>query len=56
LTEFADATQKQEAWQQYGEYQVAVFQSGLSPEQRRLLFDVAIEKLALPLPGGEYLP
>jgi len=24
----------------------------LSPEQRRLLFDGAIEKLALPLPGG----
>jgi hypothetical protein len=26
---------------------------GLSPEQRRLLFDAAVEKLALPLPGGE---
>ena len=56
LTEFADATQKREAWQQYGEYQVAVFQPGLSPEQRRLLFDAAIDKLALPLPGGEYMP
>ena len=26
---------------------------GLSPEQRRLLFDAAVEELALPLPGGE---
>ena len=26
---------------------------GLSPEQRRLLYDAAIEELALPLPGGE---
>jgi hypothetical protein len=56
LKEFADAVQQQEAWQQYGDYQVAVFQPGLSPEQRRLLFDAAIEKLALPLPGGERLP
>ena len=56
LTEFVEAVQKQETWQRYGEYQVAVFQPGLSPEQRRLLFDVAIEKLALPLPGGEYMP
>jgi aminopeptidase N len=55
LKEFADAVQQQEAWQQYGDYQVAVFQPGLSPEQRRLLFDAAIENLALPLPGGERL-
>ena len=56
LTEFAEAIQKQETWQRYGEYQSAVFQPGLSPEQRRLLFDAAIEKLALPLSGGEYMP
>jgi hypothetical protein len=56
LTEFAEAIQMQETWQPYGEYQVAVFQPGLSPEQRRLLFDAAIEKLALPLPGGERIP
>ena len=47
---------KQETWQNYGEYQTAVFQPGLSPEQRRLLFDAAIEKLSLPLPGGERIP
>ena len=54
--EFEGSVLKQETWQQYGEYQTAVFQPGLSPEQRRLLFDAAIEKLALPLPGGEYMP
>ena len=56
LKDFDDSAQKQEAWQLYGDYEVAVFQPGLSPEQRRLLFDGAVEKLALPLPGGEYLP
>jgi hypothetical protein len=56
LTEFAEAAQKQETWQHYGEYENAVFQPGLSPEQRRLLFDAAVEKLALPLPGGERIP
>jgi hypothetical protein len=56
LKEFEDSVQKEETWQQYSEYQVAVFQPGLSPEQRRLLFDAAVEKLALPLPGGEYMP
>ncbi len=56
LKEFADAVQQQEAWRQYGDYEVAVFLPGLSPEQRRLLFDAAIEELALPLPGGERVP
>jgi hypothetical protein len=56
LKEFEDSVLKEETWQQYGEYQIAVFQPGLSPEQRRLLFDAAIEKLALPLPGGERIP
>jgi hypothetical protein len=56
LKEFDDAVQKQEAWRQYGDYQAAVFEPGLSPEQRRLLFNAAVEKLALPLPGGERLP
>jgi hypothetical protein len=34
------------------DYQLAVFEPGLSPPQRRLLFDQAIEELNLPLPGG----
>lgn len=37
-------------------YAMAVLEPGLSPEQRRLLFDAAMERLALPLPGGSYFP
>jgi hypothetical protein len=40
----------------HAEYHAAVFQPGLSSEQRRLLFDTALQKLALPLPGGELQP
>ncbi len=40
----------------YRDYRVAVFQPGLSPGQRRLLFDHVIEELALPLPRGELQP
>ena len=40
----------------YGDYRIAVFQPGLSPEQRRLLFDSVVEQLELPLPRGEPQP
>jgi hypothetical protein len=40
----------------YREYRIALFQPGLSAEQRRLLFDSVIEKLELPLPRGELQP
>ncbi len=40
----------------YHDYRVAVFEPGLSPEQRRLLFDASIESLGLPLPRGELQP
>jgi hypothetical protein len=40
----------------FNEYRFAVFEPGLSPEQRRLLFGGAIEKLDLPLLRGEYQP
>ena len=40
----------------YREYRQALFEPGLSPEQRRLLFDGAIERLDLPLPRGEMQP
>lgn len=40
----------------YRLYRTAVFEPGLSAEQRRLLFDVAIEALHLPLPRGEMQP
>jgi hypothetical protein len=37
-------------------YTVAVFEPGLSPGQRRLLFDLAVDQLDLPLPGGDLQP
>jgi hypothetical protein len=40
----------------YRDYRTAVFEPGLSPEQRRLLFGSALEKLDLPLPRGEFQP
>lgn len=40
----------------YDEYRVAAFEPGLSPEQRRVLFDSVIERLELPLPRGELQP
>lgn len=56
LQEFADSFQQFELWRLYYEYRIAVYQPGLSPEQRRLLFDNAMEKLELPLPGGTLEP
>lgn len=49
LKEFAYAFQKQEAWEFYRDYEIAVLEPGLSPAQRELLFGAAIEKLDLPL-------
>jgi len=40
----------------YRDYRVAVFQPGLSPAQRRILFDAVTEQLNLPLPRGELQP
>ncbi len=40
----------------YRDYRIAVFEPGLSLEQRRLLFDGSIEQLGLPLPRGEMQP
>lgn len=51
---FIHALQEEESWLPYKDYHTAVYQPGLSPEQRRLLFEVALEKLALPLPEGEF--
>ena len=56
LRDFTDSFQQYELWRLYYEYRVAVFEPGLSPPQRRLLFAGAIEKLALPLPGGAPQP
>ncbi len=47
---------EQETDDSIDEYFVAVFEPGLSPPQRRLLFDGAMESLEMPLPGGEMQP
>ena len=38
------------------DYRRAVFEPGLSPGQRRLLFDAVVENFDLPLPAGESQP
>ena len=40
----------------YRDYHTAVFEPGLSPAQRRLLFGAAIEQLDIPLPRAEMQP
>lgn len=56
LKEFEQSSKQEEIWPRYQDYRDAILLPGLSPEQRRLLFDLALEKLALPLPAGENLP
>jgi hypothetical protein len=46
------ALEQRERLQKYEEYEIAVLEPGLSPEQRRLLFSSALARLELPLPGG----
>lgn len=46
------ASQKEHA-KSFSDYRTAVFEPGLSPEQRRLLFDSVVQQLDLPLPRGE---
>jgi hypothetical protein len=52
LRRFSASMQQWETWRNYHYYQIAVLQPGLSPEQRRLLFDHALSRLALPSPEG----
>ena len=49
LAQFRYAFGLQERWERYAEYETAVLQPGLSPEQRRLLFGAALAGLDLPL-------
>jgi hypothetical protein len=56
LNDFYANLQQGERWQHYRYYQIAMLQPGLSPAQRRLLFETALERLNLPLPAGEYPP
>jgi hypothetical protein len=56
LSDFAEALMQRDDWVHYDDYQTAMLTPGLSPEQRRLLFDAGVEKLALPLPGWDLTP
>jgi hypothetical protein len=56
LKKFSEALQQFEVWRYYRDYQIAVLQPGLSPEQRRLLFDAGLEKLARPTAGAAASP
>ena len=53
LTEFM--ARYRQSWAYY-EYEIAVFEPGLLPAQRRLLFGGAIRWFQLPLPRAEYQP
>ncbi|HEX2853228.1 MAG TPA: hypothetical protein VHO24_08320 [Opitutaceae bacterium] len=56
LYDYAVALQQREEWRLYTDYQSAMLTPGLSSPQRRLLFDGAVQKLDLPLPGWELQP
>jgi hypothetical protein len=53
LADFFDRRSQQQA---HRDYHFAVFEPGLSPAQRRLLFGAAVAGLRLPLPGPEEQP
>jgi hypothetical protein len=56
IKHFAQKFAEQEGWQRYRDYDTAVFEPGLSPEQRRLLFADALVQLDLPMPSGSRDP
>lgn len=56
IKHFAQKFAEQEGWQRYRDYDTAVFEPGLSAEQRRLLFADALVQLDLPLPRGSRDP
>ena len=53
LDQATSAIERRDESVRYKDYRTAVFEPGLSPEQRRLLFDGALVALDLPLPGSE---
>lgn len=53
MDESYNTIERREEWALYKDYRAAVLEPGLSPEQRRLLFDGALETLNLPLPGAD---
>ena len=55
LDTYAEVLQQREDWSLYGDYQTAMLTPGLSSEQRRLLYDSAVEQLELPLPNWDQI-
>jgi hypothetical protein len=53
LEESGDSIERQQEWTLYKDYRTAVLEPGLSPEQRRLLYDGGLEILDRPLPGTD---
>ncbi len=56
INQFALEYQQHEFAERYSDYDTAVFEPGLSPGQRRLLYAAALQKLELPIPGGSRQP
>ncbi len=56
LAECTDTIEARADWDLYRDYRTAVLEPGLSPEQRRLLYDAALVDLRLPLPSLERGP
>jgi hypothetical protein len=56
VKELAVQLSRLELFQRYRDYETAVLEPGLSPEQRRLLFSAALVQLDLPLPPGSRDP
>jgi hypothetical protein len=53
LADFEQGRRLEENWEKYRDYQIATLEPGLSPEQRRLLFDFSVRELHLPLPVAQ---
>ena len=56
LKKFVTEYRERELWELYSLYDTAVFEPGLSPGQRRLLFAAGLQKLDLPIPSGSAQP
>lgn len=54
LREYTNILAVQEWWRLYSDYEAAVLQPGLSPEQRRMLYDAALVKLDQQIPHYTY--
>jgi hypothetical protein len=54
IRDYTGTLAQQELWRRYRDYEIAVLEPGLSPEQRRLLYDVGLTKLDQQLPSYTY--